>query len=120
MELRHLRYVVTVADTLHFGRAAERLHISQPPLSKQIRELEEELEAQLFSRTKRSVQLTAAGKLFVEEARLILSQADHAGKVAKRVSSGQIGQLTIGVAGPADSEIFITIMRLFAQRHPNI
>src|SRR5690242_13149886 len=102
MELRHLRYVVAVADALHFGRAAERLNISQPPLSQQVRQLEGELGVKLFERTKRQVQLTRAGQMFVGEARVILAQAEHAAKVAERVTSGELGQLTIAVAGPAD------------------
>src|ERR1041385_656850 len=106
MELRHLRYVVAVADTLHFRRAAERLHISQPPLSQQIQQLENELGVKLFQRTKRQVQVTEAGKLFVEEARLILAQSEHAARVATRVKKGETGQLVIGVAGPADAQFF--------------
>jgi DNA-binding transcriptional LysR family regulator len=120
MELRHFRYVVAVADTLHFGRAAEQLHISQPPLSQQIRQLEDELGVRLFDRTQRRVQLTAAGELFVQEARLVLTQVDHAGKVGERIRQGEEGQLFIGVAGPADADYFVEIMRTFAQRHPQV
>ncbi len=120
VELRHLRYVVTVADTLHFGRAAERLHLSQPPLSQQIRQLETELGVSLFHRTKRHVELTDAGKLFVEEARVILAHAAHASNLALRVNQGEVGQLTIGAAGPADAPIFVEILRAFARRHPQI
>jgi DNA-binding transcriptional LysR family regulator len=120
MELRHLRYVVTLAETLHFGRAAERLHLSQPPLSHQIRQLEEELRVKLFHRTKRQVQLTEAGRMFVQEARVILAQASHAANLASRVNQGEVGQITIGVAGPADAPIFVQILREFAQKHPKV
>ena len=120
MELRHFRYVVAVADTLHFGRAAERLHISQPPLSQQIRQVEDELGVRLFDRTQRRVQLTAAGELFVQEARLVLAQVDHAVKVGERIRQGEEGQLFIGVAGPADADYFVDVMRTFALRHPQV
>ena len=120
MELRHFRYVVALAETLHFGQAAHRLGISQPPLSQQIRQLEEELGAPLFHRTKRQVQLTEAGKAFVAEARLVLAQADHAARIAARVSQGETGRLVIAIAGPADAPIFIDILRRFARRHPSI
>ncbi len=120
MELRHLRCVVTLAETLHFGRAAERLHLSQPPLSHQIRQLEVELRIKLFHRTKRQVQLTEAGRMFVQEARVILAQASHAANLASRVNHGEVGQLTIGVAGPADAPIFIQILRAFASKHPKV
>jgi len=120
MELRHLRYVVAVADTLHFGRAAVRLNMRQPPLSQQIRQLEDELGVKLFDRSRRQVQLTAAGELFVQDARLVLAQANHAGRVGERLRQGEAGQLVIGVAGPANAEYFVEIMRLFAQRHPQV
>jgi DNA-binding transcriptional LysR family regulator len=120
MELRHLRYVVTLAETLHFGRAAERLHLSQPPLSHQIRQLEEELRIKLFHRTKRQVQLTEAGRMFVQEARVILAHASHAANLASRVNEGEVGQLTIGVAGPADAPIYVQILRAFATKHPKV
>ena len=118
MELRHFRYAVAVADSLHFGLAAQRLHISQPPLSQQIRQLEEELGVKLFHRTKRQVQLTEAGRMFIAEARVILAQADHALNVAQRV--GELGQMIVAVAGPADSPIFIDIFRTFGARHPSV
>ena len=120
MELRHLRYVVTLAETLHFGRAAERLHLNQPPLSHQVRQLEDELQVKLFHRTKRQVQLTDAGRMFVQEARVILAQAAHASNLASRMTRGQVGQLTVGVAGPADAPIFVEILRAFATRYPKV
>jgi DNA-binding transcriptional LysR family regulator len=120
MELRHFRYVVAVADTLHFSEAARRLNISQPPLSQQIQLLEDELGVKLFERTRRQVQLTAAGEMFVQEARMLLAQAEHAGKVGERIRQGEVGQLFIGVAGPADADYFVEIMRIFARRHPQV
>ena len=120
MELRHLRYVVTLAETLHFGRAAAQLHLSQPPLSHQVRQLEEELQVKLFHRTKRQVQLTEAGRMFVQEARVILAQAAHASNVASRMNRGEVGQLTVGVAGPADAEIFVDILRTFHTKYPKV
>jgi DNA-binding transcriptional LysR family regulator len=120
LELRHFKYAVAVADTLHFGQAAQRLHISQPPLSQQIRQLEDELGLKLFNRTKRRVDLTKAGEMFIQEARVLLAQADHAVRLAQRVASGEAGQLIIAVAGPADSQMFIDIFREFAVRHPGI
>src|SRR5678816_2822551 len=89
MELRHLRYLVAVAEELHFGRAAIRLNISQPPLSQQIRQLEEELGVQLFERTKREVRLTDAGKRLVEEAHQVLGRIDHLSKVAAQAGVRQ-------------------------------
>jgi DNA-binding transcriptional LysR family regulator len=120
MELRHLRYVVTLAETLHFGRAAERLHLSQPPLSHQIRQLEDELQVKLFHRTKRQVQLTEAGRMFVQEARVILAQAAHVSNLASRMTRGQMGQLTVGVAGPADAPVLVEILRAFAAKYPQV
>jgi DNA-binding transcriptional LysR family regulator len=120
VELRHFRYVVAVADTLNFSLAARSLHISQPPLSQQIRQLEEELGVKLFHRTKRHVELTEAGKMFVQEARIILAQAQHAARVAERSGKGEVGQLIVAVAGPADSQLFIDVFTLFGGRHPGV
>ncbi|WP_026146336.1 LysR family transcriptional regulator [Zestomonas thermotolerans] len=101
MELRHLRYFVAVAEELHFGRAAERLGISQPPLSQQIQALEEELGARLLERTNRRVALTEVGRLFLAEARQVLAQSDKAVQLARRAQRGEIGELKIGFTSSA-------------------
>jgi DNA-binding transcriptional LysR family regulator len=119
MELRHLRYLMAVAEELNFGRAAIRLRISQPPLSQQIRQLEEELGVRLFDRTKRHVRLTEAGKRIILEAQQILSQVDHFLTVASRVSEGAIGHLS--VAGQAVlNEILVQTLRVFARQYPGV
>jgi DNA-binding transcriptional LysR family regulator len=96
MELRHLRYFVAVAEELHFRRAADRLHMAQPPLSMQIQALEEELGAQLLVRSKRSVSLTDAGALFLQRARRILADAQQASEEARRTANGELGELRVG------------------------
>ena len=101
MELRHLRYFVTVAEELHFGRAAERLHVSQPPLSLQIRQLEEEINVRLFERTKRWVRFTDAGQRFLPRARELLARMDHA-VVATRQTPATQERLTVGCTVWAD------------------
>src|ERR1041384_8298836 len=119
MELRHLRYLRAVAEELNFGRAAIKLRISQPPLSQQIRQLEEELGVRLFDRTKRQVKLTEAGKRIVVEAQQILSQVDSFVSLASRASEGSIGRLA--VAGQAVlNEVLVETLRVFAHQYPGV
>ncbi len=96
MELRHLRYFVTLAEELHFGKAAERLHIAQPPLSQQIRQLETELGFELFHRTKRKVELSEAGRVFLIEVQQIFRQLEQAIFLGRQVSRGEVGTVSCG------------------------
>ena len=98
MELRHLRYFVAVAEEQHFGRAAERLHIVQPALSRQIQDLESEMGFTLFDRLSRGVRLNAAGKLFLSDARRILRDVDDAKRRAECIALGKAGTLRVGIA----------------------
>lgn len=121
MELRHLRYFIAVAEELHFGRAAQVLGISQPPLSQQIQALEQELGTRLLDRTNRRVELSEAGRLFLDEARLVLAQVDKAADVARRVRLGELGELKIGftTSAPFTSSIPQAIFA-FRQRFPAV
>ena len=101
MEFRHLRYFVAVAEELHFGRAAERLHIAQPPLSQRIRRLEAELGVTLLQRTTRSVELTPAGEVLLARAHEILAAVDGATDDARRAARGEFGRLAVGFTGSA-------------------
>lgn len=118
MELRHLRYFVAVAEELHFARAAERLHISQPPLSMQIRALEEELGVRLLNRTQRHVSLTQAGSAFLEESRQILARVDQAIVAAHRAGRGEVGELAVGFISVADYNVLPRVLRDFRRRYP--
>ncbi|MEG4352683.1 LysR family transcriptional regulator [Microcoleus sp. LAD1_D5] len=120
MELRHLRYFIAVAEELNFTRAAEKLHIAQPPLSQQIQHLEAELGFQLFRRTKRTVHLTAAGQVFFEEAEKILQQVDRAIQLGRQTSRGELGQLTIGFVSSAAHNVVPAILQAFRTRCPAV
>jgi DNA-binding transcriptional LysR family regulator len=121
MELRHLRYFVAVAEELNFTRAAERLGIGQPPLSLQIRQLEEELGTQLFRRKARGVELTAAGKLLLEEARIILRRVAQAETGVRRRARGETGRVILGSSGATYFHPLIpAIIREFSVRYPDV
>ena len=120
MELRTLRSFVPVAEELHFGRAARRLAITQPPLSLAIRHLEEELGVTLFARTRRSVALTHAGDTFLEQARSVLARAAEAVHLAQAADRGEIGRLSIGYMSASIFTLLPAVLREFAARHPGV
>ncbi|RMB81521.1 LysR family transcriptional regulator [Streptomyces shenzhenensis] len=120
MEIRQLRYFVTVAEELHFGRAATRLHMSQPPLSQQIQRLERQLGFALFERTRRSVTLTRAGRLLLEEARRALAQADRTEDIAELIRSGTAGTVRIGFVGSALYGVLPRALRSFREQLPEV
>jgi len=120
MELRHLRYFAAVAEELHFGRAAARLHIAQPPLSQQIKTLENELGVKLFERTRRRVELTDAGRIFLVEALATIKQAARAEAVARAAAEGKRGRLTIGFVTSACYSVIPSAVRAFTKAHPDV
>jgi DNA-binding transcriptional LysR family regulator len=120
MELRHLRYFRAVAEELHFGRAAERLHIAQPPLSQQIRQLERELGVTLFTRSTRRVELTAAGDAYLKRAVAVLDAVDDAGHQARRIAQGIEGHLTIGCVGSATYSVLPRLVRALRDELPHV
>src|SRR3954447_21088904 len=120
MELRHLRYFVVVAEELHFRRAAERLHMSQPPLSQQIRQLEQEVGAPLLLRNQRRVELTAAGEAFLARARDILEAVEDAARLPRRVQRGETGRLEVGFVGSAMYSVVPELLRAFRERFPDV
>ncbi|MGM3193519.1 LysR family transcriptional regulator [Dickeya dadantii subsp. dieffenbachiae] len=121
IELRHLRYFIAVAEELHFGRAAEKLHISQPPLSQQIQALEEQIGAQLLERNNRNVRLTQAGELFLKEAWAIINQVNQAAERAARIQRGEIGELNIGFtsSAPFVKQVSRSLLQ-FRQSYPEV
>lgn len=120
MELRHLRYFIAVAEDRSFTRAAERLRISQPPLSIAIRQLEEELGVVLFVRARHRVSMTPAGELFLREARMTLEQAERAVRVARNAGAATAGTIRIGFSPSADLTVLPAIARRLRDRCPGL
>jgi DNA-binding transcriptional LysR family regulator len=120
MELRQLRYFTTLAEELHFGRAAKRLALTQPPLSQAILNLERELGVRLFERTRRRVALTHAGRAFLEEARQTLVRADRAADRARRAGRGEVGRLAVGFLANTAYTLLPLVLRDFARGFPGV
>lgn len=120
MNLRQLTYFTALAEELHFGRAAERLGMAQPPLSRQIKQLEEELGAQLFDRSRSAISLTQAGERLYERGVSILRQIEDAKLEAKRIGQGAEGRLRIGFVGSSTFGILPTIIKSFRANYPQI
>lgn len=120
MELRHLRYFVAVAEAQNVTRAAARLHVSQPPLSRQIRDLEDELGVALFHHGAKSVRLTEAGRVFLTEAVAALRRVDEAVQMVKAVASGQQGEIQVGFAPSLTVEILPCALRHFQETNPGV
>jgi DNA-binding transcriptional LysR family regulator len=120
VELRYLASFLAVAEELHFGRAAKRLQMAQPPLSQQIRQLEKELGVQLFERSTRSVRLTSAGEAFLKPVRTVLADIDIATRVAKSAGRGEYGRVSVGFAGASSHETLPRLARAVRAAHPGI
>jgi DNA-binding transcriptional LysR family regulator len=120
VELRHLRYFVAVAEERHFGRAAARLHMAQPPLSQQIRRLETDLGLQLLRRTTRRVDLTAAGEAYLVRAREIIAAVSSAAGEAQRIAAGLQGRLVIGCVGSATYSLLPQLVRTLREELPDL
>ncbi len=120
MDARQLRHFATVADTLHFGRAAERLGMTQPPLSQSIIGLERELGAPLYARSKRSVRLTALGEQWLPEVRAALAAIDALPATAQRLRDGEAGRLSLSFVSTADYSVLPSLVRRYAQAYPQV
>ena len=120
MEFRHLRYFLAVAEELHFGRAAQRLSITQPPLSLNIQQLEASVGARLFDRDSKGVRLTAAGAAFQDAARALLARADEARQLAREIEAGAVGRLRVGFVGSVLFRGLPQWLARFQAEHPRI
>jgi DNA-binding transcriptional LysR family regulator len=120
IELRHLRYFLAVAEELHFGRAAKRLHIAQPPLSQQIRRLEESIGYQLFVRSSRSVKLTPAGDVLLDRARRTVSKINEDLEAVRSVARGEVGALTVGFVGSAVLTRLPSVLGRYRDLYPQV
>ncbi|MFY0594741.1 LysR family transcriptional regulator [Roseivirga sp.] len=120
MEIRHLRYFLALGKELHFGRAADKLFITQPALSKQIQQLEEEIDTKLLTRTKRSVSLTPAGEYFMHEAEYLINHLGRVVDATKRKGEGQEGEIRIGFVGSAMQELIPNLLERMSLKFPAI
>lgn len=120
IELRQLRYFLTVAEELHFGRAAKRLHMTQPPLSQAIQGLEELLGARLFERNRRGVALTPAGDALLPEARRLLDQAQELPAIVQRAAAGEAGRLSLAFVSSADYSVLPPFLRAYRAAYPHV
>jgi len=120
IELRQLRYFVAVAEEMHFGRAAARLHMTQPPLSQTIQALEASLGAALFHRSRRNVALTAAGMALLPQAQRLLSEAEALPELARRAAAGESGRLSLAFVSTADYSVLPPTLREFRERYPQV
>lgn len=120
IDLRRLEYFVAVAEELHFSRAASRLGIAQPPLSQQIQKLETELGARLFDRSRRSVELTDAGRALLPEARRLLAMSQSVANIPRDVQEGRAGRLRIGLTGSTGFRIVPILLRRFRSEYPDV
>jgi LysR family transcriptional regulator, benzoate and cis,cis-muconate-responsive activator of ben and cat genes len=119
-ELRLLRYFVAVAEELHFGRAAQRLHLAQPGLSQQIQALEQQLGVKLFERTSRQVRLTTAGAVLLDEGRRLIAQAERVVDQVRRAGLGQVGRITVAAIGSATYDVIPRLLREHRRRYPDV
>lgn len=120
MEVRHLKAFIAVAEEMHFGRAAARLHLSPPPVSLAIKELESELEVRLFERTSRRIALTAAGEEALREARTVIARIESMRRHAKATAGGISGALSVGFISPAAYSFLPEVLRRFTTEHPGV
>ncbi|NER01072.1 MAG: LysR family transcriptional regulator [Cyanothece sp. SIO2G6] len=120
VELRQLRYFVAVAEELNFTRAAERLQIAQPPLSRQIQSLEKALGVTLLERTNRRVALTSVGEFFLTECRQILAQLENGIRATQRLANGETGQLVLGFEGSTYNDLVLNIIRELRTQYPDV
>ena len=120
IELRLLHYFVAVAEELNFARAAERLHMSQPPLTRQIKSLEDELDIQLFERTTRMVRLTPAGEVYLDATRKLFDQMERNIVMAKRAARGEIGEIIISFEASTANDFLPRALQTFRHQYPDV